>query len=807
MWKTIGLVLLFLFGSGSVGWSLQAQAGEATLTIRVLDAADRSPLVGVQVALDPCACGGITDETGTFSMVLSRRKYEVELFYLGFKGVQRPVDLTNSVTLELLMEEAVEQLSEVVLRARRISQNLESPQMGALQLEVQEIKKIPMATGEFDVLRGMTLLPGVNNAGEVSNGLSVRGGSLDQNLMLFDYAPVFNPTHLFGLYSVFTPEVISQVDLYRANIPARYGGRVSSVLDVKSKNPYPDSFKLQGGVGLVSTRLAVETPLIANKLNISAGARAGYTDFLLPLFSERLKDTRAQFHDATLKLLWLAGRDDQIFLSGFHSYDFYQLDLISQVEDINAKNNQYEFRTINGTLGWTHAVNDKTSLRNILVVSDYRPGNYFPEQNSPNKIQYKSGIRYYSYLSEIVQFLSDKLDWYAGIQGIRYEVDPGQLDPGSGNSINPVQLEQERSYEFAAYGNLNTHLSDGLNLSVGLRANHYVLVGPFTEPVIDPLTGNLLATTVFDKGAGVKTYNSIEPRLGINYSLGEHSALKASYARLNQYLQNIYNSSTPLPTSRWKTADPLIKPQRSDAFALGFVQGFNEDAIELSVEAYYRTSRNNLTYKAGADFFLEPYLQREVIQGEGKAYGVEFGFRKPEGKVNGWLNYTYSRSFNRSQSEALAGRINNNNWYPSEFDRPHVLNGTVNFEGDTYNTWSFNLTVQSGRPFTAPNAVFQYQDIDIPIFIERNNVRLKPYHRLDFSWNVRYGKKLNRRWVGDWIFTIYNVYGRRNPFSRYYSQRQGSENSDIFLDSPLGSYELSVINSPIFAITYNFTFD
>ncbi len=794
----------FLMAANGSGY---AQRQEVSLSLRVVNAADGSPLEGVQIAIDPCNCGGITDRDGRYSVVLARDSYEIEFFYLGFRGERRQVDLDESTELSVRMQEQAEELSEVVLRARRITQNIESPQMGALQLEMQEIKKIPMAAGEFDVLRGMTLLPGVNNAGEVSNGLSVRGGSLDQNLILYDYAPVFNPTHLFGLFSVFTPEVISQVDLYRANIPARYGGRTSSVLDVKTRNPYPENFKLSGGVGLVSSRLAIETPLIKDKLNLSLGGRAGFTDFLLPLFSDRLDNTRANFYDATMKLLWLLGEDDQIAFTGFYTRDFYQLDLITKIQDINAANNQYRFQTLNGTLAWTHVLDEKSSLRTILVGSDYTPENIFPEQESDNEIHYESAIKYLSLSSEYLRYPSDGLDWYAGVQAVKYNIEPGRLDPGNGNSINAVELPAENSYEFSGYANLNWKPLEELTLSTGLRLNHFVLVGPFTQPAFDPANDNLIGTTFFEDGAGVKTYNSLEPRLGLNLALGENSSVKASYARLNQYLQNLYNTTTPLPTSRWKTSDPFIEPQQSDAYGIGFYHGFNDNRIELSLEAYYRASRNNLTYKAGADFFLEPYLQREVLQAEGKAYGVELGLRKPEGKVNGWLNYTYSRSFLRSDGVALRERINDNDWYPSEFDRPHVFNGTVNFEGGLYNTYSFNFTVQSGRPYSAPNTVFRYEDIDIPIFLERNNVRLRPYHRLDFSWTIRYGKKLNRRWVGDWTFTVYNVYGRRNPFNLFYSQRQGSENGDIFLDSPLGSYELSVVNSPILALTYNFRFD
>lgn len=764
-------------------------------------------LDNAQISISPCNCGGVTNGSGRFSISLPENTYIITISYIGFKNDVQTLQLNNSVILEIALKEQEEQLSEVIVRAKRHLDQVETPQMGALQLDAKDLKKIPAAIGEFDVLRGITLVAGVNNAGEISNGISVRGGSLDQNLLLYDYAPVFNPTHLFGLFSVFTPDMISTVDLYRANIPARYGGRITSVLDVKVKNPYVEKTKLSGGIGLVSTRLNLETPIIKDKLMLNVGARAGFTGFLLPLVSERLKDTKANFYDATLKLLYLPTENDQISFTGFFSKDFYQLDLVSQVQNINAKVNQYDFLTLNGTLNWTHTFDNESSLRNILVSSNYSPKTLFPERDNDNKIEYDADIRYLSYISEYAKKVNDIWDYYGGIQANQYKIAPGTLDPGSGNSIVAVDLETETSYELSTYANINWNPTENLALSGGLRFNHFVFVGPYVEATFDENTGNLIGSTVFEKGDAVKTYNSLEPRLGANLKLADNASVKASYARTNQYLQNIYNTTTPLPTSRWKTSDPHIKPQSSDTYGLGFYHNIADNSIELGLEGYYRVSENNLTYKPGADFFLEEFLERDVVPAEGKAYGVELSFKKPKGKFNGWVNYTWSRSLLRSDQPRLADRVNNNKWYVSDFDRPHVFNGTINFEGDAYNTWSFNFTAQSGRPYTVANSVFVLEDINVPIFIERNNTRLRSYHHLDFSWKVKYGKKINRRWVGDWTFTIYNVYSRRNPFNLYYSQRQGDVDSGVFLGSPLGTYELSIMNSPLFAVTYNFVFD
>jgi hypothetical protein len=796
-------LVFFLIVVPSIG-----QSPEYELSLEVLDEETGLPMDNAQIVIKPCSCGGVTNIFGKFSIDLPKADYTLTISYIGFRDDIRTVTLNKRTLVNIQLQEEKEQLSEVVVRARKILDNVESPQMGALQLQAQELKNIPAAAGEFDILRGMVLLPGVNNAGEISNGLSVRGGSLDQNLIVYDYAPIFNPTHLFGLFSVFTPDVISTVDLYRANIPARYGGRTASVLDVKVKNPYVEKFKLNGGIGLVSSRLSVETPLVEDKLMMIFGARAGLIGLFAPLASERLKNTRSNFYDTTMKLLYLPTENDQISLTTFYSKDFYQLDLITQIDNVNAESNQYDFQTLNGTLNWTHTFTDGSNLRNIFVASNYTPKNIFPEQNSNNEIEFESKINYLSFISEYTKTVNNSWGYYTGIQANRYKVRPGTLDPGSGNSILPITLLSETSYELSPYVNINWNPLKNVSISGGFRFNHFVFVGPYIQAAFDDVNTTLLDTRIFDKGDAVKTYNGLDPRVGVTVKLNESTSIKASYARLNQYLQNIYNTTTPLPTSRWKTADPNIKPQQSDSYGLGIFKNLDGNGIEIGLEGYYRSSKNNLTYKPGADFFLEEFLERDVVQGEGEAYGVEFSLKKTKGKVNGWLNYTWSRSLLRSQNEQFADQINNNQWYPSDFDRPHVFNGTVNIEADEHNTFGFNLTAQTGRPYTIANSVVDLGEIEIPIFLKRNNARLRPYHRLDLSWKISFRKKGHGRWIDDLTVTLYNLYGRKNPLNLYYGQRQlGKDDAALFLDSPLGSYELSVLNSPLFALTYNFKFD
>jgi hypothetical protein len=789
----------------AVLFSFSVVGQEYVLTLSISDIDTKDPLSSVTVLLDPCSCGGITNPSGIFSKRLKADTYTLSIEYLGYRKEIRTVVLDKNTNLSITMETEEEQLSEIIVLAQKRNQNVESTQMGVFELNARDLIKIPTALGEFDVLRSITLLAGVNNTGDISNGVSIRGGSLDQNLMLYESAPVFNPTHLFGLFSVFTPDVISGVNIYQANIPAKYGGRIASVVDIKVKSPYTDKFKLEGGVGVMSSRLSLSTPIIKDKLMLLAGGRIGFTDFLFPLLIPRLKNTKANFKDSTVKLLYLPNENNQLTYTHFFSQDFYQLDLISSIENIVSSSNQYDFGTSNHTLRWLHSFDNETNLVGTFVHSNYLPQNLFPEIESTNVIRFESQIQYTSAQFEYKDDRNEDLNYYAGLQLNQYGINPGSLNPGSGNSIIPVDLEDEKSRELSFYANLNWNPSERLSISSGLRFTNFSLLGPFRQGQYTE-NGVFEGVKDFLKNETVVNYSRPEPRIGINYKLGEDSALKASYARIYQYIQNIYNTSTPLPTSRWKMSDTFIQPQKNDTYGLGLYKNFPNLGLEISSEGYYRITENNLTYKPGADFFLSEFLEQEVTQAEGNSYGVEMSLRKNKGKVNGFINYTWSRSLLKTNELALKNRINNNNWYPSDFDRPHTVNATVNFEGDAYNAFSFNFTGQTGRPYTVANGVYNQENVTIPIFLSRNNGRLPVYHRLDFSWKIAYRKDPNKRFQGDWTLTVYNLYGRRNPFNVYYTQRNGAQDGDVFGGSPLGAYELSVLRGSLVSIAYNFKF-
>ena len=788
----------FLFSEGIL-------AQQNTLTLSITDSETKDPLSSVTILIDPCSCGGITNDSGLLIKKLKPDSYTLIIEYLGYRKETVKVVLDKNKTINVLMEAEEEKLSEIIVLAKKRNQNVESIQMGVFELNARDLIKIPTALGEFDVLRSITLLAGVNNTGDVSNGVSIRGGSLDQNLMLYESAPVFNPTHLFGLFSVFTPDVISGVNIYQANIPAKYGGRIASVVDVKVKNPYTDRLKIEGGIGVISSRFTISTPIIRDKLMLLAGGRVGFTDFLFPLLIPRLKNTKANFSDSTVKLLYLPNANNQLTYTHFYSKDFYQLDLISSIENIVSSSNQYDFGTSNHTLRWLHGFENNTNLVGTLVHSSYLPKNLFPEIDSSNVIQFESQIQYTSAQFEYKDNRKDEFDYYAGIQFNQYNINPGSLDPGSGNSIIPVDLSKEKSQEFSFFTNFNWNLSKRLSISSGIRLTHFSLLGPYDQGLYNK-DGFFGGFNTIASNESIASYTNPEPRLGLNYKLGENSSLKMSYASIYQYIQNIYNTSTPLPTSRWKISDSYILPQKNDTYGLGLYKNYPKIGIDFSVESYYRNTQNNLTYKPGANFFLSEFLEQEVTQAQGKSYGLEISLRKTTGKVNGFFNYTWSRSQLKTNEPLIKNRINNNNWFSSDFDRPHTVNASINFEGDAFNSFSFNFTGQTGRPYTVANGVYKQENVTIPIFLSRNNGRLPVYHRLDFSWKIAYKKDPNKRYKGDWTFTVYNLYGRTNPFNVYYSQRNGSQDGSVFSDDPLGSYQLSVLKGALVSLAYNFKF-
>ncbi|MEM9884922.1 MAG: TonB-dependent receptor [Bacteroidota bacterium] len=792
-------VLLFLFVLTNFSLSF---GQKVKLNLKIKDAKTEKAVGFTSIFITPCNCGGTADENGLLSIALKRGAHQIISSILGYESDTSLVELKKDMNFTISLAAQGYDLEQVTVVGSDNRANVERTQMGVQQLTATQLQSLPTAIGEVDVLRALTMLPGVGSAGEASNGLSIRGGSLDQNLVLYDDAPIFNPTHLFGLFSVFSPEAVSEVELYRANVPAKYGGRIASVVDVKAKNPDLQDFKMTGGVGFVSSRLAVETPIVKDKLGVLASVRAAHNDFLFR-YLDRLKNTKANFVDGTFKLNWKAGERDNFTWTTFYSRDFYQLDINSNINNITASSNQYRYTTWNNTLNWIHSFRDGAFLQTHLVNSEYDPKILFPQTELDNTITYQSAIRYRSLLSEYSKNYNNQFSFSTGIQALQNLLSPGELLPGREENIEAVALEQENALELSAFADATWEASGAFAISAGLRFTQFLLLGAFEEAIYnDPFLSDFAGVNQFGAGEVVQTYNGLEPRIGLRWKLSPRTSVKASYALTRQYLQNIYNSTTPLPTSRWKTADRYIQPQSANTYSLGLYQNINSDQIAMSVETYFRSVDNVLDYKQGADFFLQSFIEQDVIQGKGRSYGVELSFQKPIGKLNGWFNYTWSRSLRQFASEDVLSSINNGEWFASDFDRPHVFNSTLNFQENEFNTFSLNFTYQTGRPYSAANAVFTVDNVNVPIFLERNNARLPAYHRLDFSWRIHnITTKTDKRWKGDWIFTVYNLYGRKNPFNWYYGNASNSSSRN-----GLGAFQLSIFSTAVVSLAYSFVF-
>lgn len=782
------------------------------LQLYITELNTNEPLAFVNVQILPGLQGGTTDEKGKLNLKIGQGEITIRTSLLGYEDVERRYFVDRDLKVDIVLTPSGENLETVVVTDTDARELIERPQMGVERLSAGDIKSIPLILGETDVLKGLQLRSGVSSAGEASNGISVRGGTIDQNLTLLDGAPVYTPTHLFGLFSVFTPDAVSSVNLYRANIPARYGGRVASVVDVRSRNPNTEGFRMQGGIGIVSSNLAIEGPITKDgRLAFLVAGRGSFNDFAFNVI-RRLRNTESRFADMTAKLRYKHSDNSIFTLSGFLSSDFYQVELINALNAVNSPLNQYRYNTLNGTLEWLRVFNDKTSWTTRVVRSDYRPDLIFPEEEGDNEVVFQSRILQYSGMSEISHKAGNH-QLSLGVQAERYQISPGELDPGSSESVNGVTLDQENGVELNAFIEDEWEVTDALTVSAGLRYSHFMQLGPGEQRVYregsEILAPNIESTNTFSEGDVMQTYGGFEPRLGVNLQLNDQTSIKGAFALTRQYLQNIYNASTPLPTSRWKVSDALLSPQRATFFSAGVYRIAKEGLYTFGLEGYYRFTENILEYKPGADFFLEPLVETQLLQGEAEAYGIELSVEKTRGRVSGQANYTFARTFNQVNGPTFSTRINDGSRYPGYFDQPHTFNLNLVLDKGRTHELGFNFILQSNRPYTVPNGFIEVDELTVPLFFERNNARLPVYHRLDFSWTIHNFKREKRRFVADWVITVYNIYGRNNAYNIYFAPKDdgaGPALNGLFGNSPFASYRLSIFAAPVFSLSYKFTF-
>ncbi len=800
--KKILLSILYLLPFVSISLSAQVTSNKYVVVDGIIkDSSDNSLVAGANIKVNFGKLGIRTNDKGRFLIQLPLGA-SISITHLGYRPYRIRVD-TQRDTLQLKVKliNIANELEEVVVSTQGSDKNISRPLIGVTQLSIKAIQKLPAAMGEIDVLRGLQMLPGVTSVGEASNGINIRGGTTDQNLILLDDTPIFNPTHLFGLFSIFPPDAISNIDLYKGSVPARLGGRTASVLDIQMTNPSLEKLKLTGGISLISNRLTLETPIVKEKLSILLSGRGSFNDFLFNLGPARLQNIRANFYDFATKVFYRANAKNTLTLSTYLSKDFFQTDLLGGIANINATATQFSYQTNNVALKWFHSFTPKVNLQTVVVYTDYQPKTLLPELNSDNKVTIESGIEYKQIKSSLIYVPTESHRLEAGISLVSYGIEPGKLVPGTSVSVNPITVPKENSLESAIYLEDEIMINKKLTVSIGLRYSNYWAIGPAKLRKYEqnsPKTDFTVTDSLTVKsGEIIKSYGGFEPRFALKYSLGALSSFKFGYNLMRQYIQVISNTTTPLPTSRWKASDDYIKPQISQLFSLGYFKNFKDNIYEISLEGYYRHTENVLDYKPGADFLFQPYLETQILAGKSKAYGVELMIVKKKGEFTGWVNYTYSRSLNQiNEGLSFTEQINSGDWYATNYDRPHSFNGNFNLNPNIHHEFSFTLAYSTGRPFSLPVGFVNFKNVQYPLYEERNNERIKDYTRLDFSWTIRNPSMQKKRWEGSWTFTLYNLLGRSNAYSVYFRSEKAG----------IKPYQLTVFGSVIPSLTYNFKF-
>jgi hypothetical protein len=786
------LTILFLFIS-----SVIFAQNNYSISGTIKDQSSGETLFGATVFIQNSSIGGTSNEYGFYSITAPEGNYTLIISYLGFEDISKEVILTGDQNLDVELTESSNQLNEIVLQTEESEDiNLRKPQMSVSKLNVATIKQMPAVLGEVDIIKSIQLLPGVTNNGEGSSGFNVRGGSVDQNLVLLDETIIYNTSHLLGFFSIFNSDAIKDIKLYKGNIPARFGGRASSVLDVRQKDGNNKNFALTGGIGTVSTRLAVEGPIVKDRSSFLVAGRGSYAHLFLKL-SEDLKDNSAYFYDLNLKGNYEINENNQLFLSGYFGRDVFKFN-----ENFNSS-----YGNSSGNLRWNHIFNDKI-FSNLSV--NYSKYDYQLEINA-FEFDWLSQIDNYNLKYALSYYLNNNIKLDFGVNGIHYLFNPGIISPTSETSgINYMKLDQKRAFEGGLYVGAEHRISPKVSLQYGLRYSNFARMGgqkivqyENDQPVVynEQLgiyeRGKPIDAIEYDKGEVIKSFGNFEPRLAVAYELNERSSVKAGYSRVAQYIHLISNTTSVTPLDVWAPSGSYIEPQLANQYALGYFKKLNNNQYSIEVEAYYKDIENRIDYIDGSDLIGNNTIETEILNGESRAYGLEFLLRKTKGSFTGWLAYTLSKSEQRTPGGNAGGPgINNGNWYYNPYDRTHDLSFTGVYRLNKKWSFSANILYQTGRPVTYPTGQYQYEGLSIASYSDRNSDRLPAYHRIDISAILVPGKP-NKKWQGEWVFGIYNIYNRRNAASISFSQNR---------ETGLNEATRIAIFGIVPSVTYNFKF-
>ncbi len=776
---------LFQIGANS------ANNGSANALISgyVRDAKTGEPIAGASIYTDKPRVGVSSDQYGYYAISLPKGRRILNIQSIGMKDTRRQINLLGDGKMNIDLEGQVMMLKNVIVSAEKLN-NIRGVTMGVQKMDIKTLKQVPVVFGEADLLRVLLTLPGVKSTGEASTGLNVRGGSADQNLILFNDATIYNPSHFFGFFSAFNPDVVKSVELYKSSVPARYGGRLSSVLDITSREGNKKEFSGNAGIGLITSRLEIEGPLVKDKTSFILAGRTTYADWLLGLLPSQYKNSKASFYDLNLNISHQINKNNNLYLTAYTSKDNFNLN----------SDTTYGYGNLNLSLKWKHNFNDK--LYGVFITGyDQYDYNISSTQNPVNAYKLSFGVNQSNVKAQFYYFLSPKHSLEFGLSSLYYSLHPGTYTPVGGQSLVVADtVAKEQALESAVYLSDKFTITPSFVVEGGIRFSVYNYLGPQSVnqyPADVPKTeDNITGVKTYGPGDFIKTYAGPEYRLSVRYEFTDNFSVKASYNTERQYIHVLSNTTSISPTDIWKLSDPNIAPEWGNQYSLGFYKNLKNNTIETSVELYYKTMQHILDYKSGAVLVLNHHIETDVINTNGQAYGIEFLIKKATGKLNGWLSYTYSRVMLK-QADPYAGElINGGNYYPSNYDQPNSATAVVNYRVNHRFSVSVNSTYTTGRPITLPTGVFYYYNSFRTLYSDRNAYRIPDYYRTDFSVNIDGNHKVHQKFHNSWTIGVYNVFGRHNPYSVYYVSQNGS----------LNGYQLSIFGSAIPFINFNVRF-
>lgn len=789
--KTLQVTSLLLL------FTLFVNAQKHTINGKITNSFNGETLFGVEITTADYKKGTVTNEYGYYSLVLPAGKQKISISYLGFKTIIKEIDLTKNTTFNFELIEESNNLDEVIVstKERKLINKIKKAEMSVTQLKIKTIKQMPAFLGEIDIIKSITLLPGVSTNGEGSSGFNVRGGAADQNLVLLDEATIYNTSHLFGFFSVFNADAIKDINLYKGGIPAKFGGRVSSVLDVRQKDGNNKEFHFNGGIGLISSRILVEGPLKKDKASFLFAGRTSYVNMFLKAAKN---DNRVSFYDLNTKLSYEINPNNKLFLSGYFGKDTFELD--------NFFSNNYGNNTFN--LRWNHLFNDNLFSNLSLIYSKYDYSLTF----NTLKFEWISNIVDLNVKYDFKYNLTEKHKLNFGLNFNKYNFNPGEISKTSeDSSINENKLDTKQAYEPAVYVEMEHKVSDKLNLRYGVRYSSFFRVGSQKMSIYQndlPVVYNsdigvyqrgvVIGEENYDTNETIASFGGLEPRISIAYQLSDDASVKASYQLVNQYIHLISNTNSPTPLDVWTPSGKYIKPQKSNQYAIGYFRNLINNKYTLEVESYYKTVANRIDYIDGSELIANNHLETEILNGKSRAYGLELLLRKNKGRFTGWLSYTLSKSEQKVEGRtAQETGINNGNWYNTAYDRTHDVSVTGSYKLNEKWRFGANFVYQTGRPTNYPSGQYLFEDTIVPVFVERNAERLPAYHRLDISATLTPRNNKNRKWKGEWVFGVYNVYSRKNAASITFSR-----NEDTYKNEATRTSIFPIMPS----VTYNFKF-